>query len=94
MPVSFISPCHLLQSIFNDDQDLIVEDVDFCYTHLALIIREGLSFRLCSVPLPLPSGKVRNQGLGLTVAMCVFMLSSFVILTLSSIVIDCRKDLI
>ncbi|KAF2295138.1 hypothetical protein GH714_031666 [Hevea brasiliensis] len=56
-PVDSSSSPRKWESIFNDDQDLIIEDVDFCYTHLALIIREGWSFRLCSVPLPLPCGK-------------------------------------
>ncbi|KAI4327512.1 hypothetical protein L6164_019962 [Bauhinia variegata] len=43
--------------VFIDDQDLIVEDVDFSDKYLALIVREGKNFRLCSLSLPLPSGK-------------------------------------
>ncbi|KAH7843110.1 hypothetical protein Vadar_012745 [Vaccinium darrowii] len=45
------------ESILIDDQDLIVEDVDFCDTHLVFILREGRKFKLCSVDLPLPDGK-------------------------------------
>ncbi|XP_012079141.1 protease 2 isoform X2 [Jatropha curcas] len=56
-PVSSSSSSRIWESVFNDDQDLIVEDVDFCDTHLVLIMREGWNFRLCSVPLPLPAGK-------------------------------------
>lgn len=51
---------HLLQSVFIDDQGLVVEDVDFCKTHMALILREDRTYRLCSVSLPLPAGKVRQ----------------------------------
>lgn len=43
----------LLQTVFIDDKDLIIEDVDFSDTHLLLIIREGRKLRICSVPLPL-----------------------------------------
>ncbi|XP_057981948.1 uncharacterized protein LOC131167182 [Malania oleifera] len=45
------------ESVFIDDQDLVIEDVDFNETHLVLILREGRVFRICSVALPLPSGK-------------------------------------
>lgn len=48
----------LLQSVLIDDQDLVIEDVDLCDTHLVLILREGRKFKLCSVALPLPNGKV------------------------------------
>ncbi|XP_059641981.1 uncharacterized protein LOC132283950 isoform X2 [Cornus florida] len=48
------------ESVFIDDQDLIIEDVDFSDKHLVLIVREGQKFRLCSVAMPLPSGKMPN----------------------------------
>lgn len=45
------------ENVFLDDPDLVIEDVDFSDRHLVLIVREGQSFRLCAVPLPLPSHK-------------------------------------
>ncbi|KAL5819500.1 hypothetical protein ACOSQ4_023342 [Xanthoceras sorbifolium] len=51
-PVDASSSPRIWESVFTDDQDMVVEDVDFCKTHLALIIREGWKFRLCSVALP------------------------------------------
>ncbi|KAH7846380.1 hypothetical protein Vadar_013341 [Vaccinium darrowii] len=45
------------ESILIDDQDLIIEDVDFCDTHMVFVLREGRKFKLCSVDLPLPDGK-------------------------------------
>ncbi|XP_043699996.1 protease 2 isoform X3 [Telopea speciosissima] len=45
------------ESVFIDEPDFVVEDVDFSDTHLVLILREGRMFRICSVNLPLPSGK-------------------------------------
>lgn len=45
------------EEVFVDDQNLIVEDVDFCDKYLVLITREGRKFQLCSVSLPLPFGK-------------------------------------
>ncbi|RVW57620.1 Protease 2 [Vitis vinifera] len=44
-------------SVFIDDPDLIIEDVDFNDTHMVFIVREGRKFRICSVALPLPRGK-------------------------------------
>lgn len=49
---------YLLQSVFTDDPDWVVEDLDFSHTHLVVTLREGRNFRLCSVTLPLPAGKV------------------------------------
>lgn len=46
-----------MQNVFVDDSE-VIEDVDFSNTHMVLIVRDGRKFRLCSVPLPLPSGKV------------------------------------
>ncbi|KAL5821553.1 hypothetical protein ACOSQ3_023435 [Xanthoceras sorbifolium] len=51
-PVDASSSPRIWESVFTDDEDMVVEDVDFCKTHLALIIREGWKFRLCSVALP------------------------------------------
>lgn len=48
----------MLQNVFIDDNDLVIEDVDFCDSHLVLIVKEGERFRLCSVALPLPRNKV------------------------------------
>ncbi|KAI9089018.1 hypothetical protein K1719_029297 [Acacia pycnantha] len=45
------------EEVFVNDQDLIVEDVDFCDKYLVLITREGRKLQLCSVSLPLPFGK-------------------------------------
>lgn len=56
-PVDGSFPSRIWESVFMDDQGLVVEDVDFCKTHMTLIIREGRTYRLCSVSLPLPAGK-------------------------------------
>ncbi|XP_052197031.1 uncharacterized protein LOC127804246 isoform X2 [Diospyros lotus] len=53
-PVNISGP-RKWESVFIDDQELIIEDVDFCETHLAVIIREGWKFKLCSLALPLPA---------------------------------------
>ncbi|MED6220703.1 hypothetical protein PIB30_047388 [Stylosanthes scabra] len=45
------------EEVFLNDEDLIVEDIDFSDKYLALILREGRNFRLCSVKLPLSTGK-------------------------------------
>ncbi|XP_024978225.1 uncharacterized protein LOC112515565 isoform X2 [Cynara cardunculus var. scolymus] len=45
------------ESLFIDDKDLIIEDADFCNSHVVLTVREGGRFRLCSVALPLPNNK-------------------------------------
>lgn len=47
-----------MQNVFIDDPNLVVEDVDFCNTHMVVILREGRQFRLGSVSLPLPAGRV------------------------------------
>lgn len=47
-----------MQTVFVDDPDMIIVDVDFNDTHLVLILREGQTLRLCAVPLPLPDHKV------------------------------------
>ncbi|KAL2552140.1 Prolyl oligopeptidase family protein [Forsythia ovata] len=45
------------ESVFVDNQELIIEDVDFCDSHLVLIVRECRKYRLCSVSLPMPNAK-------------------------------------
>lgn len=52
-----------LQEVFLNDNDLIVEDIDFSDKYLALILREGQNFRLCSVKLPLPFCEVMKEKL-------------------------------
>lgn len=51
------------QEVFVDDPDLTVVDVDFSDKYLALIVREGRNFQLCSIGLPLPFGKVMKGNL-------------------------------
>ncbi|XP_059457407.1 uncharacterized protein LOC132187199 isoform X2 [Corylus avellana] len=60
-PVDASSSPRVWESVFLDDGDLIIEDVDFSDTHLVLITREGQKFRICSVTLPLPAGKEAVQ---------------------------------
>lgn len=55
--VDVASDKRIWENVFLDDPDLVIEDVDFSDTHLVLIVREGQSFRLCAIPLPLPSHK-------------------------------------
>ncbi|EPS68394.1 hypothetical protein M569_06374 [Genlisea aurea] len=43
---------------FIPDQDLMMEDVDFCNTHMVLIVRSGRKYGLCSIDLPLKNQKV------------------------------------
>ncbi|KAK9678590.1 hypothetical protein RND81_11G221800 [Saponaria officinalis] len=45
------------EDVFVDDPDMVIEDVDFCNTHLVLIIRERENLKLCAVPLPFPGNK-------------------------------------
>lgn len=54
---------HKSQEVFLNDEDLIVEDIDFSDKYLALILREGRNFRLGLVKLPLPIGKVKKENL-------------------------------
>ncbi|CAK9185446.1 unnamed protein product [Ilex paraguariensis] len=56
-PVDSSSSPRKWENVFIDDQEFIIEDVDFSDSYLVLIVREGQKFRLCSVALPLPSGK-------------------------------------
>ncbi|KAE9597622.1 putative oligopeptidase B [Lupinus albus] len=52
------------EEVFVDDQDFIIQDIDFSDKYLALIVREGRNLQLCSVGLPLSFAKgavkVRN----------------------------------
>ncbi|WRX08111.1 Peptidase S9A [Theobroma cacao] len=52
-PVDCPSNPRIWESVFIDDQDLIIEDVDFSNSRLVLITREGRNFGICSVALPL-----------------------------------------
>lgn len=56
-PIDAPSNTRKWEEVFADDHDLIVEDIDFSDKYLALVVREGRNFRLCSVRLPLPFGK-------------------------------------
>ncbi|GMH14761.1 hypothetical protein Nepgr_016602 [Nepenthes gracilis] len=56
-PVEAASSQRNWENVFVDDPGLIIEDVDFCDTHLVLIVRDGRRFRLCTVSLPLPHQK-------------------------------------
>ncbi|PKI64747.1 hypothetical protein CRG98_014879 [Punica granatum] len=55
-PLSTSGP-RIWENVFVLEEDSVVEDVDFSDKYLALIIREGKNFRICSVTLPLPVGK-------------------------------------
>ncbi|KAI3766594.1 hypothetical protein L2E82_16658 [Cichorium intybus] len=46
------------ENVLIDDNDLVIEDVDFCDSHLVVIVKEGERFKLCSDALPLPRNKV------------------------------------
>lgn len=45
--------CFLFQSLLVEEPGVSIEDIDFCDTHMVLIIKEGMKYRLCSIPLPL-----------------------------------------
>ncbi|XXG49251.1 hypothetical protein AAC387_Pa02g3487 [Persea americana] len=49
-----VSGSRIWESVFLEDPDISIEDVDFCDTHFVLILREDQQFKLCAVPLPLP----------------------------------------
>ncbi|KAM0827068.1 hypothetical protein ACQ4PT_068435 [Festuca glaucescens] len=42
------------KNVFLEEPGIILEDVDFCSTHMVLILRQGRKLSLCSVNLPLP----------------------------------------
>lgn len=52
----------MMQNVFNNGPNLVIEDIDFSDKYMVLILREGQNLRLCSVTLPLPSGKVSKQN--------------------------------
>ncbi|KAE8727145.1 prolyl endopeptidase-like isoform X2 [Hibiscus syriacus] len=56
-PVDSSSNPRIWENVFIDSKDLVIEDVDFCKSHLVLITREGRTHGICSVALPLPDGK-------------------------------------
>ncbi|WVZ65173.1 hypothetical protein U9M48_014582 [Paspalum notatum var. saurae] len=41
------------KNVFVEEPGVILEDVDFCDTHMVLTLRQGRKLRLCSVKLPL-----------------------------------------
>ncbi|XP_039117021.1 protease 2 [Dioscorea cayenensis subsp. rotundata] len=41
------------ESLLVEEPGVSIEDIDFCDTHMVLIIKEGMKYRLCSIPLPL-----------------------------------------
>lgn len=45
------------ENVFANYQQLVIEDVDFCDTHLVLIVRDGWKYKLCSISLPLNNDK-------------------------------------
>ncbi|XP_022775236.1 uncharacterized protein LOC111317139 isoform X2 [Durio zibethinus] len=57
-PVDSSSNPRIWENLFIDDQELVIEDVDFCNSHLVLITREGPNYGICSIALPLPGGKM------------------------------------
>ncbi|RAL37215.1 hypothetical protein DM860_004137 [Cuscuta australis] len=63
-PVKYPLDQKTWENVLVDDSE-VIEDVDFSSTHMVLVVREGRTYKLCSVPLPLPSGKlgVRLQEL-------------------------------
>ncbi|XP_021751822.1 uncharacterized protein LOC110717433 [Chenopodium quinoa] len=56
-PVDIAPGNRVWESVFVDDPNMVIVDVDFNDTHLVLILREGQTLRLCTVPLPLPTHK-------------------------------------
>ncbi|EOA13092.1 hypothetical protein CARUB_v10026100mg [Capsella rubella] len=52
-PVHFSSSQRIWETVFIDNPELIIEDVDFCKTHLSLIVKEMQSLKICVVDLPL-----------------------------------------
>ncbi|KAG6398483.1 hypothetical protein SASPL_139945 [Salvia splendens] len=46
------------QNVFSHDQQMSIVDVDFCSTHLVLIVRNGRKYELYSLSLPLDRNKV------------------------------------
>lgn len=64
---------YVLQNVFIEDQNLVIEDVDFCNSHLVLITREGRNYGICSVALPLPGEKVRKVKVFLCLSVSSFL---------------------
>uniref|UniRef100_A0A0E0QSA0 Prolyl endopeptidase n=1 Tax=Oryza rufipogon TaxID=4529 RepID=A0A0E0QSA0_ORYRU len=42
------------KDVFLEEPGVILEDVDFCDTHMVLVLRQGRKLKLCSVKLPFP----------------------------------------
>ncbi|MBA0589251.1 uncharacterized protein LOC105802200 [Gossypium raimondii] len=56
-PVDSSSNPRIWENVFIGDQNLVIEDGDFCNSHLVLLTREGRKYGICSVALPLPGWK-------------------------------------
>lgn len=61
----------LFQPVFAEDQGLLIQDVDFCESHMVITTREGRAIKLCAVELPLPDGKV-SYGIASLLQFCVY----------------------
>ncbi|KAK3412230.1 hypothetical protein EUGRSUZ_I01019 [Eucalyptus grandis] len=46
------------ENVFVDDEDSVIEDVDFSDKYLVLIVRKDGNYRICSVALPLGKGRI------------------------------------
>ncbi|KAI6700127.1 hypothetical protein NL676_014451 [Syzygium grande] len=46
------------ENVFVDDEDSVIEDVDFSDKYLVLILRKDGNYRVCSVALPLGKGQI------------------------------------
>ncbi|KAI3437407.1 uncharacterized protein J3R85_005388 [Psidium guajava] len=46
------------ENVFVDDEDLVIEDVDFSDKYLVLILRNDGNYRICSLTLPLGKGQI------------------------------------
>lgn len=42
------------ENVILEEPGITIEDVDFCDTHMVLVLKEGKRLRICSVALPLP----------------------------------------
>ncbi|XP_066383350.1 uncharacterized protein [Miscanthus floridulus] len=49
------------KNVFVEEPGVILEDVDFCDTHMVLTLRQGRKLRLCSVKLPLTED-IKNKN--------------------------------
>ncbi|CAF2037668.1 hypothetical protein BRARA_I00871 [Brassica rapa] len=57
-PVHFSNTPRIWETVFIDDPEVIIEDVDFCKTHVSLIVKQMQSFKICVVDLPLKTERL------------------------------------